>query len=309
METFNYNDPENETDIRTVLDKLRNQDFPEDMSKDMVETIVVTDKTNHENIVRLLEQYPEVKCIKSDNPHYLAMKDLGAQHATRDIVAFLDCDCIPSDNWIKAIVETICEGAGVSVGKTEIKSDTLYQRVFNFSFLMYIQTEKKTPVKSFFPNNVAFKRELLENIKLYDIYTRSGALPLIINKVIKNGYKPVYSPKQSAIHDYAIAKGLNYINVALRSGYEAIYFARMDEDNLLFDTKLLRFGFLAPLLISSIRALTDFKRVFSKSSKTMVRSYEIPLFIASAVHIRSIETIGGIMAMINPGYLRKKLGF
>lgn len=309
IETFNYNEPENETDIRTVLDKLKKQGCPGDAPNDLIETIVVTDETNHEEIVRLLEQYTEVKCIKSENPHYLAMKDLGAQHATKDIVAILDCDCIPSDNWIKAIVETISEGADVSVGKTEIKSDTLYQRIFNFNFLTYIQTEEKSPANSFLPNNVAFKRNILEDIKLYDKFTRSGALPIIIKKVIKNGYKPIYTPQQSAIHDYSLAKGLNYINIALRRGYEAIYFARMDKENQLFDTILLRFGFLAPILISSIRALTDFRRLFSKTSRTMLRRYEIPLFIVSVVHIRFIESMGGIIAMINPGYLRKKLSF
>ena len=77
------------------LESISNLDWP----KEQLEVIVV-DNGSIDKTVEIANSYNTV-VLKNDNKNVSGLRNLGAEHAKGDILAFVDADCIVNTNWLK----------------------------------------------------------------------------------------------------------------------------------------------------------------------------------------------------------------
>ncbi len=98
---------------------------------------------------------------------YYEHKNRGFDACTRDVVAFIDGDCMPEATWLAALVAPFGAGAQVVAGATSYPG-TLAPLANTLDFPYFAGTENRTfgattsrpsaTVRNFFANNVAFGR-------------------------------------------------------------------------------------------------------------------------------------------------------
>jgi glycosyltransferase involved in cell wall biosynthesis len=298
IETYNAT-PETEIQLQHVLDRLNEQSYP--LAK--IEVIVVRDEANQELAEFLSDHYPHVKQAALNSSNYFSMKNCGLQLAQSDIIAFLDGDCIPSKNWAERIVSNISQGADVSVGKTRYPSHKPFARTFDFFDFGHVQADKNGEANCFVVNNVAFKKQIIEEHNFDNRLGRSGGCYLLSRQLKSLNYKLVYDPEQFAVHEYNI-KGLGFIGKRIRLGFDAINLCQLDDEGVLAEKKFYQFGILAPFVIFLSRVFFDLRRMISNHKDLNIPLYAIPYFCLASILMRSIEIIGGIITVVKPNYFK-----
>ena len=221
IETYNAT-PETEIKLEHVLDKLNKQTYP----RDKIEVLVVLDEANTKLAGFLKDKYPDVSLVTLNSNNYFSMKNHGIKFAQGDIVAFLDCDCIPGEDWAERIASTLSRGADVAAGKTRYPSDKPLARTFDLFDFGHVQGDENGEANCFVANNVAFRKDVLLKHNFDNRIGRSGGCYLLARQLKVLNYKMVYEPGQFAVHEYNI-KGLGFIIKRIRLGYDSINLCRL----------------------------------------------------------------------------------
>lgn len=102
---------------------------------DIDHEIIVVDSSNDSTPALVRKKFPEVKLINLDQQTFPgAGRNIGAREAKSDILAFIDSDCIASQNWINSIVEKIDKDYGIIGGA--IKNATVHSLIGTADYLM-----------------------------------------------------------------------------------------------------------------------------------------------------------------------------
>lgn len=91
-----------EKNIGTLLQKLKEQSYPEDLFE-----IIVIDDHSEDNTVNLIQGFPSVKLLrlKEDNINSYKKKaiETGIEVAKNEWIVSTDADCLPGRDWLKSI--------------------------------------------------------------------------------------------------------------------------------------------------------------------------------------------------------------
>lgn len=91
--------------LRLCLDALENQSF----RKDFFEIIVVDNRSS--KVPQWIMDYPGLRFFQEDTmKSSYAARNHGIKHASGAILAFMDADCIPDENWLQNAEQTMEEG-------------------------------------------------------------------------------------------------------------------------------------------------------------------------------------------------------
>lgn len=105
-----------------------------------------------------------IRILRSSNRAYYEQKNFGVENSSGDIVLFLDSDVIPEPGWLRRLVACFDEGdAQVVCGSTYVALHSLYDRAVALFWLFPLRPEEERleETKSFYANNVAFRREVI----------------------------------------------------------------------------------------------------------------------------------------------------
>jgi cellulose synthase/poly-beta-1,6-N-acetylglucosamine synthase-like glycosyltransferase len=125
IETYNAT-PESKVQLQHVLARLRRQSFP----RDDMEVLVVVDTERPELADFVQRTDPAAEVVPAQDPTYYGMKRIGMARARGDVVALLDSDCLPVEDWAREIVSTIRQGADVVAGRVRFPAESLFPRTF-----------------------------------------------------------------------------------------------------------------------------------------------------------------------------------
>jgi GT2 family glycosyltransferase len=87
--------------------------------------VIVTDDSKTDQTRQVIrDRFPRVRWVRGPGRGPAANRNFGARHATSDLLAFVDDDCIPADDWVgnmrKALADgEVVEGKTICTGKTE----------------------------------------------------------------------------------------------------------------------------------------------------------------------------------------------
>jgi glycosyltransferase involved in cell wall biosynthesis len=154
-----------EATIRTCVEALLGLDYPRDRFE-----VLVVDNKSIDGTRRIVEGYPVTLLQEAAVQSSYAARNLGIAHASGDVLAFTDADCVPERGWLRAIVAAIepSDVGGVAGAIEAFRADSAvekYQarrairadRAYKHKVLPFAQTA-----------NAAYKREVFEKIGLFD---------------------------------------------------------------------------------------------------------------------------------------------
>ena len=123
--------------IARCLAALKRQNYP----KNRFEVIVV-DNGSTDNTAKIVRLFAGVQLVAEAEPGSYQARNTGLKRATGEYVAFTDADCVPTKEWLQALVEAArnCPNAGIVAGCIELfvptgggcKACIDYERIFAF---------------------------------------------------------------------------------------------------------------------------------------------------------------------------------
>jgi GT2 family glycosyltransferase len=302
IETFNAT-PESKVQLSHVLAGLRRQSLPQD---DM-EIIVVVDERRHDLAEFVRRTGPAANVIPTSDPTYYGMKRNGVERARGDVVALLDSDCLPGVDWAREILSTISRGADVVAGRVRFPPDSLFARTFAVFDYGHLRNGRDGEAPCFNVSNAGMRREIVQQHPFDSRLTRFGGGTLLGRQLKSLGFKIVYNPAAAVVHtDKGVRK---HLVVRFRTGHEAVQLCRFDHDQVLPETKLMRFGLLAPFLFAIRRIAFDCQSIFVNRRDLEIAWYETPYFVAASMLVRTAEVTGGVVSVVKPDYLAKRFGW
>lgn len=92
-------------ELQSCLLALSRQDFEHPYE------VILVDSAFDPEVARLAEAYPKVQLIRSEERLICASaKNLGAEYARGEYLAFTDADCIPESDWIQQVHDSLYAG-------------------------------------------------------------------------------------------------------------------------------------------------------------------------------------------------------
>lgn len=168
-------------ELPIFLSSIQNQSFTGD-----IEVVIVDDKSPSNDLSSIdVSQYPRLTIITErnlENKGNCYSRNVGISKCSGDLVFVLDCDCIPSSNWIEEHINTYnIEECDVVIGQMNVEhadpvtflqswhwADTLvntrqgYQYPQNFRSFLNVVTR-----------NVSFRRYIFEDLQFDENFSYS----------------------------------------------------------------------------------------------------------------------------------------
>ncbi len=176
--------------------------------------IIIVDDGSSDSTESIVQNYP-VKYIKISNSGPSKARNVGVSHASGEIVAFIDGDCIVDKNWLTELVkpyffsDTIASVGGIQLSKEEkSKVATGISRVFKTRIGSAGSTYCKTTQSRGYieemdhnPScNTSYKKEIINEVGLYD----EDLWPIedveLDHRIRTSGYRIVNNPKAIVWH-------------------------------------------------------------------------------------------------------------
>jgi hypothetical protein len=162
--------------------------------------------------------------------HYYRLKNLAAEAANGEILAFTDSDALPERGWLEAIVRGIDGGAAAVAGITLFRQEkgSRFPNVAAVAASIswgFIVGSPGRPPRGFLSHNVGFRRSVFEQIRYREDLGRTCAGSFLYDELMRNGLSIRFQPDQSVQHVFTWHWWLKRLHV--RFGYEVFLLRRL----------------------------------------------------------------------------------
>jgi O-antigen biosynthesis protein len=258
-------------ELNTCLESIQKQNYSD------FEVIIVDDGSSTNNSIFYKKIINDAKIStaeiyyyrNSNNKGRSFSRNLGIKKSKGEIVAFIDDDAVPKNNWLYELVNILENNDISGVGGKIIPFPNQ-----NFYFIppTYNKSDKVVPVKNIIQEgNCAFKKNALEDVNGFDpkiTFAHEGKdLSIRLNK---NGYKLFYTPKAIIFHSPSNPNKINkflkrayifgisdaYINKKYHQGIWRLLF-NFNSIKLLFDFYFI-FIILLPIISISLLSINSY---------------------------------------------------
>lgn len=230
--------------VRTITPYVRETvSFLKKQTEKNFEIIIITDKK---------EKLAGAKIIASGEPTPAFKRNLGAQKARGEILAFLDDDSYPSKNWLKNALRVFGESqeiAGVCGPTLTPAKDNLYQKVSGWVWASWLgsggagvyrnQIKPRREVNDFPSVNLLVRKKDFEAVDGFDINHWPGEDTRLCLDLVRLGKKIIYVPSVLVYH-HRRAVFLPHLKQISRYALRRGHFARI------FPKTSFRPGYLMP---------------------------------------------------------------
>jgi len=250
-----------------------------------------------------------VKVIGVD-AHYYRLKNLAAEAATGEILAFTDSDALPERGWLEAIVRGLDGGAAAVAGLTLFGPEH-GGRWLNLPAVAasiswgFIVGNPGCPPRGFLSHNVGFRRSAFEQIRFREDLGRTCAGSFLYDELIRNGLSIRFQRDQRVQHVFTWRWWLKRLHV--RFGYEVFLLRRLNASAPYGWTR--RFGLLEPLATMAWHTLLDVPQWFRFSRQLgwslPRRIAHVPCVCLMSLAARAAEACGMYSTIINAERMRR----
>jgi len=154
-----------EATIRTCVEALLGLDYPRDRFE-----VIIVDNKSIDGTRRIVEGYAVTLLQEAAVQSSYAARNLGIAHASGDILAFTDADCMPERGWLRAIIAVIepADVGGVAGAIEAFRADSAVERYQAQRAIRADRAYKHKVLPFAQTANAAYKREVFEKIGLFD---------------------------------------------------------------------------------------------------------------------------------------------
>jgi GT2 family glycosyltransferase len=170
----------------------------------------------------------EVKFLESPGLHYFDQKNLGARSTTAEVIMFLDSDVVPDAGWLAHLLDSL-DSPDVQVvgGQTYLDTNTLLDRLFAGFWFFPVDPRLKglRPIGTFWANNVAFRREILEQYRFEPATAYRGQSTALARQLRRDGIN-IFRHGEATMSHPAPGSLEHVVARAIVHGYDNVYWAR-----------------------------------------------------------------------------------
>ena len=259
--------------------------------------VAVDDEVPEPSLNEIRRRYPHVVLAQARAANYFAGKNAGAQRARGDVVALIDSDCIPAEDWLEHLLARFEPGVAAVAGRTRYTGRSLAARTFSVPDFANVVPGASGEATALNLNNVAFRREIMLAYPLDDRIRRNGGCYLNFHSIQAAGLRVLYEPRAHASHGLDIA-GFGFVRKHYDRGYDGVSVYRCDEQGVLKGTRIFRkFGGLALVAFTGRRVLLDWLRMARHRREIGISALSLPYYCGIATGTRLIELVGGLRAV------------
>lgn len=286
-------------DLSPTLTGLERQTYP----RARIETVVVVDaKVPARSVDEVRRRFPFVTFAESVATNYCAAKNAGAKAARGSVVALLDGDCEPDREWLERLVAQLRPGVAAVAGRTRYTPVSRQARTLSVTDFGYVVGDESGNASGMNINNVAFPREVLIEHPFDERIRRNGGCYLLYHQLRAAGKQVLYEPRAVAAHGVGDIRGREFLRKHFGRGYDGVGVYRLDDRGLLRGTRVFRRYRAAGLLgITAHRIVSDWSWIARNRRQIGIPGAAVPFFGIVAAGIRSIELVGMLAAVVDPG--------
>lgn len=306
-----YNEAGELGTVADTMTALRQQDFP----LDQINVLIVGTSSQVESWTRTYSgatPFASVRAIACDDGNYYTLKNVGAAASTDAIIAFIDSDVIPEREWISSIVETIDNGADVSVGLSKFKGSdqrglkgVLIKAVsaIGWGWVVGRKSGGRYSPNGIIPHNIAVRAKTFQRHTFATDHGRTCSGMLFYQRAVEDGARFVLQPKQMGTHSFSL-RGILTFNLMV--GYEILTSRRLNPSMPVGWTS--RTGVLSPLICAFIHSIFDVPQSLRYARTLNLGTTGQAALVVAAVPIsvasRLLQAVGMYSAMLAPERMR-----
>jgi GT2 family glycosyltransferase len=190
--------------LTACVQAIRQLDYPQDR----FEVIIVDDgspvpvkASGHH-----LQNDLTIRVLRQSNAGPASARNMGAQHARGDLLAFTDDDCMPATQWLMELAQSANEDpTGLVGGRTVNGLDhnlfsTASQMIVDEAYAYFLSRD--SDLRFFASNNMAVSAKLFHESGGFDSSFRTSEDRDFCNRWIRRGHPLVYAPKALVHHHH-----------------------------------------------------------------------------------------------------------
>jgi glycosyltransferase involved in cell wall biosynthesis len=244
--------------------------------------------------------------VSTCKSHYWQLKNEAADFARGAYLAFVDCDCRPGPRWLPALAEALRNGADVSVGFSQYRTEHLDA---NSALMLaaalpswgFVLARRSTPqAGALMAHNFAIRRDLMLGHK-FSTHKHSFSSSLLYFELLRSGARFSFQPDQRVAHGMTFHWWLTRMH--FRRGWET-YIGRQSDPDWPRIKLLERMAFIEPIILRLALVFRDGTHWFRYSQFLgvgRIRSlYLFPLAVAASMAARFAELAGMYAALFAP---------
>lgn len=187
-----YNRPK---EIRTCIEGVLDQTYPDELTE-----IYVVDNNSTDNTREVIKEYPVNLETEKDFQSSYAARNTGLEASDGEVVAMIDSDCDPIDEWLENGVRKMMRtdadlvGGNVEFTFTTKTAAELYDSINNMQVESDIKNRGVAKTANLFS-----RREVFDEIGLFPM-VKSGGDVKWTRKATQNSFNLVYSEKAIVRH-------------------------------------------------------------------------------------------------------------
>jgi len=176
----------------------------------------------------------DLKIIPATKLDYYELKNYGVRQSHQDIIIFLDCDVVPEEGWLVAMLEPFQNPRSSVLGGMNNAPKGLYAKAFAVATGLRLGSTpfaasvvklgseydgQSHEVEYFNANNVAFRREIIEANPFPHLPQFRRGCVALGDQLRLQGYKIFFQPKSRTYHPPP--NGLkHFVATALSEGHD-----------------------------------------------------------------------------------------
>lgn len=181
--------------------------------------VIVVDDSSTDNTPALINACP-VTYVRQNKKGPAAARNLGAHHATGEIIAFTDSDCVPDPSWIEELLKGFREGVVAVGGTYGIRNDSsfLARLIHEEIVLRHEQFSEEVDFLGSF--NVAFRKEAFDAVGGFDeSFLRASGEDNDLAYRLQDEGGTLHFASAARVAHYHPTKLLPYLRTQMRHGF------------------------------------------------------------------------------------------
>ena len=294
---------------REMLRRVRQQVGQQSLSFEMVVLFnpEQIDRTLIENELKTalgVEAQLPYRIEPASGLHYYELKNYGAKIAAADIIVFVDSDVIPEEGWLSSLLQPLLDDKHLNVvaGTSYIDPVDFTGKAFALSWLFPLRSRHghiDRQAKSFHANNLALRRAyFLENPfpEMPHGMTR-GACGMLAARMRSQGQ--VICRQHAAKVSHPPPNGLSHTLVrAIAEGRDGAFKERISGNRVTWLFRVMR-KFVRKIFNRAVF------RVIRDRREVGLPLWQVPFAVLLMLAYYLLALVGGIMAVVMPGYMSK----
>ena len=225
---------------------------------------------------------------------YYALKNLGIDYASGDLVCFLDSDVHPDAGWLSHLLGSFSrEDINAAAGQPYVAPVDLFSRAFalGWTYNLADQTGCTVQVRKFYANNLVVRKTLLREVRFTPLKLRTRGAASVFEHDLRKRGDAIWEVRRAHV-DHPAPSSLHHLIVrALAHGRDS-YMKKGEYRSL--------GGFLHCQKTAAQRFARGVTRTFHLRREVELRAIEIPVVLAIITTYFSLFSLGGVLTHLSP---------